>query len=166
MAEETPKKRGPMRPGLRVLLFCSLAANLVIVGLVAGAVVGNKRVGDRPPPDADLVGAYTRALDAKDRRALEREIRDGYRAKGGDRAAVREAYSNMLAALRQVPFDPAAVEATVSKQAELAFERRGVAQEIWLKHVTEMTDAERKAYADRVEELMNRRPPKPPSDKR
>ena len=49
MSEIQDKKPSGMRPGLRYLLIGSLAVNLIVGGLMVGAVVGNKKSGERPP---------------------------------------------------------------------------------------------------------------------
>lgn len=158
MSDQTPQPRAPMRRSLRIVLFASLAANLVVLGLAAGAVLGNKKGGDRPPRDADFISAYTRALPEQDRRAIGRAIREYHRNSGITREAARAEFQKMLAMIRATPFDAEAMKAGMDAQAKSAFDRRQAAQAFWLERVEAMTDAERQDYADQIEAQVKRFP--------
>jgi len=157
MSDQTPQpqknqpSRIPMRRSLRVLLFASLAANLVIVGLVAGSVLGKDRDGRKPPRDGDFMGAYTRALPDDDRRAIGRLIRDHHRKSGISRSEAREQFQQMLSVLRATPFDEEALRGKMAAQAQASFERRQAAQQFWLDRIAAMSDVERQDYADQIE---------------
>lgn len=144
--------KAPFGRGLRVLLFVSLAANLVIVGLVAGAVLGKDQGGSkRLPRDADFMGAFTRALPEEDRRAIGRDIRQHHRQSGITRDAARAEFEAMLTLLRATPFDAERLKARLTRQAETTFDRRSVAQDFWIARVSAMSPAERLDYADQIE---------------
>ncbi|GAA6206909.1 hypothetical protein NBRC116601_02020 [Cognatishimia sp. WU-CL00825] len=155
-----PTPRAPMRRSIRVLLIGSLALNLIVAGLVGGAMLGNKRVGDRPPRDVDFMGAYTRALPNEDRRILGKALRDHHRAAGLSRDAVRNNLKETLQALRATPFDPDKVAALLEAQSSVAFERREFAQDLLLQRLTAMSDQERQLVADRFEDALTKRPKK------
>ncbi len=163
MSDQTPQSpkeqppRAPMRRSLRILLFLSLAANLVIVGLVAGAMMG-KQKGGKPPRDADFMGAYTRALPQEDRRAIGRAIREHHRLSGITRQVARQKFQQMLTILRATPFDEAAMQEQMAAQAKAAFDRREAAQQFWLERIAAMSDAERQDYADQIEAQLKRGP--------
>jgi uncharacterized membrane protein len=144
------------------LLIGSLAVNFIVAGLMVGATVGNKRSGDRPPREGDILGAYTQALTGQERREIGKSIRDHHRAQGEKPLRPREVLQQMLAALKAEPFDPEAVRTLIDEQSETAFARRKVAQELWLQHITDMSPKERAAYAVRIEEVLSKRkgPPK------
>lgn len=170
MSDQTPqspkeqKTRAPMRRSLRILLFASLAANLVIVGLAAGAVLGKHKSGGKPPRNADFMGAYTRALPDEDRRAIGKSIRDFHRKSGITREEAREQFQAMLAILRTSPFDEDAMKLRMAEQAKAAFDRREAAQQFWLDRISAMSDAERQDYADQIEAQLKRvarKKPKP-----
>lgn len=161
MAEDKKTTRAPMRRGLRALLIGSLAVNLIVAGLALGAVLGNSKGGNRPPRDADFMGAYTRALPDEDRRAIGRAIRDHHRKSGISREAARAEFEAMINLLRAIPFDASKVKAGLEQQAKAGFERRASAQTMWLERVTVMTDAERQDYADRIQTLLARKPKGP-----
>ena len=162
MPETQDKKPSGLRPGLRYLLIGSLAVNFIIAGLMVGATVGNKRSGDRPPREGDILGAYTHALSGDQRRALGRSIRDHHREQSGGPMRPREVLDMVLVALRAEPFNPEPLRVLIEQQMDTAYARRKVAQELWVQHVTKMTDAERAEYADRIVESLSKRkgPPK------
>ena len=152
MTQTSPRARAPM--WMRILLAVSLALNLLIVGVVVGAVV---RFGGGPPPRAgvDFALPYVRALEPGDRRAIFREVRRGGAA--FDRDAKRARYAAVVAALRAEPLDRDALAALVSAQADAAKQMQGAAQEAWLNLVSDMDAAERAEYAERVAAFAERR---------
>lgn len=157
MSDTQQKKPSGLRPGLRYLLIGSLAVNFIVAGLVLGAAVGNKRTGDRPPREGDILGAYTQALTSQERREIGKNIRDHHRELGEKPMRPREVLTQMLAALQAEPFDPAAVQALIDQQSDIAFERRKIAQSLWLEHVSAMSAEERAAYALRIQEVLSKR---------
>lgn len=157
MADQTPKKTPSINRKLRVLLIASLAVNLVVVGLVVGAVFGDKKYGGKPPRDGDLVGAFTQQLSDKHRRDLGKAIRSEHQSRGYDGRVFRNSLQDVLTSLRAVPYDPTATQKAIEVQADKAFERRMTVQTLWLQEITKMTDDERQAYADRIEEALEKR---------
>jgi uncharacterized membrane protein len=147
-----------MSRGLKVLLFGSLALNLLIVGVVAGVILSGGPGKDRREARSD-VGGFTlvRALprDARaDLRARFETKRKELRASGGNNAPSKQ---DILTSLRATPFDPQAFADLVSTQTRSLAERGRLGQEALVEQVAEMTDDERRAYADDVEEAFSRR---------
>lgn len=154
MTDQTPKPR----LWLRILLFVSLAANLLVVGLVVGLAFhrddDNKR---RHPPRPDQIGGpLTHALSPEDRREIGRAIWQEYRADRPNRDSFRAEYDAVLDALRSVPFDRTVVEQSLQRQIDFATQRQRIGQRILLERLTTMSDDERAAFADRLEEGMRR----------
>lgn len=142
----------------RWVLGASLALNLLFVGLIAGAMLRHDgpRGAGKPPPEMRGFGLpYMRALPKENRRALFDTLRDGgYLPRRADR---RAAFEEMVAAMRMQPFDASAAEAVLQGQADRLLIAQSAAQTEWLRLVSGMTDAERTAYADRMEERMEER---------
>ena len=147
----------PMSRGLKVLLFGSLALNLLIVGVVAGVVMSGGPGKSRFAEKTDVGGfVLVRALP----REARAELRKRFEAKRADlRASGKAAPSkqDILAALRASPFDRLAFAELVSSQTRSLAERGRLGQEALVEQVAEMTDDERRAYADDVEEAFSRR---------
>lgn len=144
--------KGKKRRALRVLLIGSVTLNVLIIGVVGGAIFSFKR-HDGPPVAGDRFTApFVRAMSFEDKRAVGREIRRSYRSASVDRQADQARYLEALSLLRQSPFDGEALKVTVVALDEAGVNRRTLARESFLKRISDMSDAERAAYADRLEE--------------
>lgn len=146
---------------IKILLAGSLALNLAVAGLVAGAVIRHDGPMDRTirSPSLGAFGApYMLALPREDRRAVLRAMRS---SQGGDvpsREMRRAVFQEVLTSLRATPFDSAQLQAVVARQATITVDVQKRAQSAWLELVEGMTDAERADYADAVEDVLNRGP--------
>lgn len=142
----------------RVLLFVSLALNLVILGIVGGAVLG--RFG---PHRAELAardvgfGLFTEAFSEQDRKDLRRAYGQAKPDIRADRRQMRADLQNVLELLRQDPFDVAALRTNLQAGAVRMAERQALGQTIMLDHLAKMSVAERAAFADRLENSLKRR---------
>lgn len=145
---------------IKIALGVSLALNLAVVGMIAGAAV---RQGDGGGgPRSSGFGAYGLpymiALPRAERRAVVRAIKSDQQAGLPDRAARRALYQEVLAALRAEPFDAGALTQALGQQTETTIAVQKVAQGAWLEVVSGMTHAERTAYAADVEAVLKRGP--------
>lgn len=152
----------PARPRRWIypLLFVSLAVNLLIVGMVAGWMISPNRAERADRLDRSVRSVmgepFLRALPEEHRRALVRDVlSEGARLRE-NRAALRARFEALLAALRAEPFDPAAVRDLFAQQREVALKRQRVGEDLLLKRLSEMSAAERAAYADRLARALRR----------
>ena len=159
MAEDTQK------PGraTRILLFCSLALNLAILGLVIGTLTSG-RMQDGPPRSIDLsLGPIARALEPEDQREVRRSLRQSIRLRDID---MRGRFSAVQEALTAEPFDPEAFGALVRSQ-QLDLQRlQQKAQDALIAHIAQMTPEQRAAFAERLLQEMEKsrqRAPRPNS---
>lgn len=141
----------------RAVLIASLALNLVFLGALAGAGLDRARHHDGPPASAELgLGPFTEALSGADRRALRR----GYMAQAPsfeeDRQRWRAEAASMVAALRDEPYDQAAVEAAADAMTAGMAGRLDLAGRLLLARIAEMDAAERQGFADRLEAALAR----------
>ncbi|ETX28379.1 periplasmic heavy metal sensor [Roseivivax isoporae] len=141
---------------MRIALVLSLAANLVVGGIVAGTFLreGPHRGGARGP---DHGFVYYRAFTEEERRALRQAIRqdmgrdaDAPQDRAARRAAFLDGYRETAAALRADPFDPAALDRALGQQNERATERRARGQEVLVEFLAAMAPEDRAAYAERL----------------
>ncbi|MFQ1701758.1 periplasmic heavy metal sensor [Loktanella agnita] len=142
----------------RVVLVISLALNLAVVGLVAGAAISG-RFGDGPPRNYDFgLGPIARALEPDERRAIGAAMRRDDSLRGMNmRARMRDT----LAALRAEPFDRVAVQALIEEQNARMGQLQRAAQAALLDQIAEMDPARRAAFADQLEAAQSRdRPPR------
>ncbi|WP_424969536.1 periplasmic heavy metal sensor [Dinoroseobacter sp. S76] len=156
--QETKRSRAP-RPWL---LYGSLALNLLVIGLVVGAVLGGGPRGPGGKPlFIDSPIPLIRALDDTTRDTLKAAL-DDHRSKsaGGPRARVRQTRA-LLDTLRSTPFDPAAFETLLTSQSEAMAARNAAGRAALTGAIAQMSDAERSAYADRIEEVLRARANRP-----
>ncbi len=135
----------------KIVLFTSLALNLLVIGLVAGMILRHGGDG-RQPPLRDLgYGPFGAALSGPDRTALA----VGMMGRAGDlqsnREDLRQQFREMLAILRTRPFDAPALESLVDRQRAKLAERQAIGQRLLLDRIEAMTEDERFAFADRLE---------------
>ncbi|WP_264212860.1 periplasmic heavy metal sensor [Leisingera thetidis] len=142
-----------MRLWLKLLLAGSLALNLAVIGLAAGAAwrfSGKEKHWRRPP---DIGAMMFRELDRDTRKALRQAAGGDHGSYAKRRRAEGEA---VIQALRSAEFDGAALLAGLRTQSEARHDFHTKVQEAWVRKLEAMTLHERAALADRLEERMQR----------
>ncbi len=143
---------GRVTPWMRGLLIVSLTLNVLVLGLVGGWVLRHGGPHPAHPSRLDMAGGpLTRALSDEDRREIGRKMRQAYREGQGADGGMRASFDALMADLRSVPFEPERVAARMLEQREGFAARFEMGQEVLLEHLAQMSDAERAAYADRVQ---------------
>lgn len=159
MAErQTGGERGPEGSGrwLKLALFLSLALNLFVVAIVAGASFSHHRW--RPHHGVRDVGfgLFSEVLTREDRAAL----RDAFLAAAPDfrdrRRAHRSDFEELAAALRADPWDGARVDALIARHVARIDERFELGRSLLSARLAGMTAAERAALADRIDAALAR----------
>lgn len=153
MTPETPPEAKPRRLWLRILFGLSLALNLLVIGLAIGAwwrLDGGR--GKAGP--ASLGAAIYHELPREERLALRRQAREGREA---PRRARRGELMELVGLLRADPFVEADVIDLLSRERARRDAQMEAIRGAWLAHVTAMQSQDRAAYADRLEERINRR---------
>ena len=169
---ETPESRaapaGAVWPRwTKILLFSSLALNLLVAGMVAGAVLRAELGGAGGPGRADRAdraepavmrelgyGPYLRALTPQQRRDLSRAIRERSGDLRANRQELRRQMETLLEALRSSPFDAELVARILAAQQRKLFEQHEIGLRILLSGLEQMSDEQRAAYADRLERVL------------
>ncbi|MEQ8895754.1 MAG: periplasmic heavy metal sensor [Roseovarius sp.] len=152
--EATGKARG----WVKILLVVSLGLNLLVAGVVAGSFLSGGKWHHKGAPRLETMGGpLTRALSDEDRRAIGMKIRQSYKDGTFSRDRHREEFDGLISDLKATPFDPAAVEARLERIQGLFHERLSLGQGLLIERLTEMDDATRAAYADRLVERRERR---------
>ncbi|MGC9369235.1 MAG: periplasmic heavy metal sensor [Paracoccaceae bacterium] len=165
MANAAETRNAPSGRWVKLALVLSLAVNLLVVGLVAGTGLNRLHDHDRHhPPGGELIdyGPYARALspEGRDRlRAAFRARRPEFRA---NREALRAGFAELLAALRATPYDPGRAAAVLEAQQGRVEAQTALVRGLLLEHLAGLSDAERAAFADRLETVLRHGPPRPP----
>ena len=148
---EPKKKTGR---GVKIALALSLAANLAVVGLVAGVAFGGDRAGG-PPRLASLgLGPFAFAFEREDRHALRAAL-----AEAGLQASRRElggALREVQAAIAADPFDRAAAEEAFAQSRGLVTRLQELGHETLLDHIEEMSANARAELAENVGRALRR----------
>ena len=152
-AEVKPPRTGR---GLKIALAISVALNLAVVGLVAGVAMHGG-----PGGRADMVremgfGPFEGALSDADRDALRKAVRDRF---GDIRAARRQMQADseaLVAALKADPFVAEALTSAMEVQAGHLAERLQFGSDMLRDHLLSLSDEDRRAFAQRLEERMQR----------
>src|SRR5262252_9796928 len=133
---------------LLVVLFTSLAVNLVIVGSVAGALWRHRG----PPAWAGVVIpnllGYASTFAPDRRRQLWEITREERGRMRPFRREVRAAREETTKALSAEPFDRQQFLAAQSKQAEAENRARAAVQDLYLKIAESLTPEERRAFVN------------------
>lgn len=162
--DQTPPKTNRFHWS-RVVLAVSLALNLAVVGLVAGAALRHEK---RDGPDDDHArtmqsrdfgfGPYIGAFEGDVRRDLGRAFSQKAGGRVEARARVQAQFDAVMAALRSEPFDAAMFESLiVGQQSDLAA-RQEIGARLLAQKVAQMTPDERSAYASRLDDMIKRGP--------
>lgn len=135
----------------RTILVISLAANLLFLGLMAGSALNQARQPDRTIVRELGFGPFASALSREDRAAVRRSLQAEAPRLRDIRRETRQEARRLIAALRQVPYDEAAVrDILIGLQARTAA-RLQLGQTLLLRRIAEMSDTERKAFAGRLQ---------------
>lgn len=158
MAKTTsPQPAEPAGRWLRLALGLSLALNLAVAGGVGGVMLKSRGSDHRAPMARDLgFGPFSAALTAQDRAALRaayREHAPDYRATRRD---MQKDFTDVLTALRAEPFDAAALGTALAHQQARASDRLALGQALISDHIANMTTADRRSFADRLETNLTR----------
>lgn len=145
---------------MRITLAVSLALNLLIVGVIAGALAtrDGRNDGTRTLGALRDLGPvpFVVALEPEDRRGLTRSMRGEAASLRQNREELRARFEALLTALRAEPFEPDVVAALLGEQRQIGAQRQAIGERLLLEHLSAMTPEERQAYADRLDKSLRR----------
>jgi uncharacterized membrane protein len=151
---EPVEPRGGSR-GLRIALAISVALNLAVAGVAVGAWLKDGPAHGLP---RDLsFGPFSDALSEDDHRAMRKALSDrapGFRER---RAAARAEFAALLNALRASPFDASALQTALAAIETRNADRLELGRSLIEARILEMSEAERLAFAERLEKGLRRR---------
>lgn len=146
MTENAHPKPG-LSTGLRVVFGVSLALNLLVIGLLAGAALRFADTEGRRPLPHSLGTAMYREMPREDREILRKNAQR--RAEQSRKFRISEATA-IADALRTSPFDRNALQEVLDKQAEQRIGWQKMTQTVWLNRISRMSVEDRTEYADRL----------------
>lgn len=144
---------------MRWALGLSLGVNLLVLGLVAGAAYRTDGPhGGGKGTMRNYGTPYIIALPDDRRRAIFKDMRQNDRDRSVSRDARRAQYAEALTALRSDPFDRSRLVAILETQRTATLDVQQAVQDAWLAEIAAMDTAARAAYADRLQEVLERGP--------
>ena len=158
----TPVVPKPRRRWGKLVLFVSLALNLAVVGMVAGAFLGGPHDRDGSSALRDLgFGPFVYALPREDKREIDVALKREAGSFRDNRAEIKRQFEGFLAALRADPFDNAEVERLIGDQRSRIGERQRLGQRLLMERIRAMDARKRGDYADKLDSLLRRRHDRP-----
>ncbi|MDM7933394.1 periplasmic heavy metal sensor [Tabrizicola sp.] len=149
-----PTPPTPSARGLKIALAISVALNLAVAGMVAGAWL--KDGPSRGMPRDLSFGPFSEALSLEDRRALRKSLIDRAPGFRETRQAAQAEFAALLDALRASPFDPGAVQSALAAIEARNAGRLELGRGLIEARIAQMSDADRLAFADRLEKGLRR----------
>ena len=159
--DEMDDKKAP-KPGkaLKLILFASLVVNLLIIGLVVGAISsrgGHDKAGAPPFRDFGL-GPFASVLTDTQRD----KFRDEFKTRSGDlrenRKRLEREVVRLIEAMRAEEFDPNTVAQILENQRNNVLRVQEFGHSLFVDALSDLSDEERRALADRIEEKLRKRP--------
>lgn len=146
--------------GLRIALAVSVAANLLVAGLVVGVLLHG-----RPHEHDGLVrsvgfGPFNDALRPADRKALHDAFLKTVPDFQAERARMRADSVAVLAALRASPYDPARFDVAMRAMQAHVSRRFTLGRQLMETFIAGLSPADRLAFADRLEASLHQGPPR------
>ena len=140
--------------GVKIALAVSVALNLAVAGLAAGAWL---RDGPRGGMPRDMsFGPFSEALDDADRKSIRRSLLERVGEFREQRKAAKAEFEALLVALRAEPFEPAAMQAALAAIEARNSERLELGRTLIETRLIEMSPEARRAFADRLEKGLRR----------
>ena len=163
MSDPNTQTPPPKSRRMRWVLIASLAVNLAVVGLIAGAAIRGEHRGVSGEVRARAMqtrdfgfGPYVAALEHSERRAIGR----AYIGKAGrpDKARrdVQSQFESILAALTAEPFDADVFKSMMLVQLDNLATQQRIGADVIADHVAAMTPEARAAYALRLDAALKR----------
>lgn len=140
---------------LRILFIASLALNILVIGILAGAALKpGGFAGGRGPELGD--GLFSRALSEDDRREMRERLRPVGQQARTARGEAGKTLVELTQVLRSEPFDPSAAAALFDRMRTQGRDLRARGHDALLLQISGMTPAERAQFADRLEQELAR----------
>ncbi|MCF2904587.1 periplasmic heavy metal sensor [Octadecabacter sp. CECT 8868] len=151
-------EQGKTKRWQRVLLVSSLALNLVVLGVVAGAVFNGGPPGSSQRFDL-TAGPLTRAMDDDNRAAVRTALRESDVFQRRDRSAMNEDMQALVATIRAEAFDSEKFLEILQRQRRRLQVGQDAVLDVVSAEIGNMSLEERSAFADRLESQSRQGPP-------
>lgn len=153
--ENTPDQPIKAKTWLRITLFVSLTLNILVVGIVVGMFWHGPPEHHVRQSSDRLTNTYLRALTNAEKRNLHEAMRAQMPMMMRHQHA-RSDFRGVLEALRAEPFDANRLSELIDAQLSRGQHAQELGRELLITQITQMSEVERSAYADRIENMLAR----------
>jgi uncharacterized membrane protein len=140
----------------KTALFVSLAVNLLFVGIVCGALLHLPHGRPQMMSRELAFGPFTEALSPADRIALTEAFTRIAGSPREFRRAMKEDFARFAQALRTDPLDRAELDTAAAVLKRRGEQRLELGQRLLMERIMTMSPEARKAFADRLEDVVVR----------
>ena len=146
---------------MRLLLVGSLGLNLLVLGVVGGATYKSMRDGDGDKTRISVDGPnpFLRAMTRQDAERMRRLLRPDESTLGASRETGRQAMYTILTELRSETVTEDTLRGAFDQMSAANNARLQLGQDAIVTHLLMLDGAERTAFADRLEDSLQRRGP-------
>ncbi|MEM9268233.1 MAG: periplasmic heavy metal sensor [Pseudomonadota bacterium] len=144
---------------LRWGLFASIAVNVVLVGLIAGAVFRDK--AQQPQAQllrGDILRPLYQALPAEDQKQVRQQLAEQSASFRVVRREFVRANRDVMTALTATPFEEAQLARAIEGHRGILLKFGQSGQAVIITHLSSLSEAERAAVAEALRQNMSRRP--------
>jgi len=138
---------------LPIWLIVSLLANALLIGLLIGGGLGQRKAGPPaglPGGEEALIRGIDRSVPEDQRRAVRQTFRRAFEDSRSERVAVREARQHLVQVLAADPYDPAAVQAGFADLRNAEARMKSRMQDVLAQQFGALTAEQRRAVMQDV----------------
>jgi uncharacterized membrane protein len=151
--EAPPRRSGR---GIKIALAVSLALNLLVAGLVGGAILGRPAPGEAPAIRTLGLGPFALALPREARDEVRDRIEADMAEVRHNRAEIGRSLMAVRSALLSEPFDRDAADRALGQSREAAIALQAQGHGALLDTLESMSAAERTVVAERMMRTLRR----------
>jgi uncharacterized membrane protein len=149
--DAAPQRRRPSVRALQIALAVSVALNLLVAGMAAGAMLNRDKWAEHRAISRDMgFGPLGLAMRPEDRRALRQYLQEKAPQLRAANAQRRAELVALQQALRAEPFDPQALRAALENMQQRLSGQLALGQEAVTAVILAIPEADRRAMADRL----------------
>ena len=140
------------KPGLPIWLILSIVLNALLIGLIIGGGLGNRKAGPPPPQGGEqvLMRGIDRAVPDEQRREVRRVFRQAFAETRPERIASRAARRELATALQAETYDEAAVKAALTKMRTADEAMRTRMQEVLAEQLGRLSVEQRRTLIEQM----------------
>jgi len=142
---------------LKIALIISVCVNILVLSAIGTALIGKKRLDQAGIPRLGQIESMFRALPDEKRKELRRSFREEMIENSPRGEEMRAARAGVVDALFATPYSASDLETALKVQRDLRNSQAMRAEGLWVEIYSTLTDEERAAFKDSLEEQLKKR---------